>query len=44
MTIETNEVLLAKVKDAKVLLIKDAGSAAALLCKAAEAIEADEAC
>jgi predicted GNAT family acetyltransferase len=53
MTIETNEALLAKVKDAKVLLSKDADSAAALLSKAAEeakallskaaeAIEADE--
>ncbi len=36
MTIETNEALLAKVKDAKVLLSKDADSAAALLSKAAE--------
>lgn len=53
MTIETSESLLAKVKDAKVLLRKDADSAAALLSKAAEdakallskaaeAIEADE--
>ena len=36
MTIETNEALLAKAKDAKVLLSKDTGSAAALLSKAAE--------
>ena len=53
MTIETNEELLAKVKDAKVLLSKDADSAVvllskaadeakALLSKAAEAIETDE--
>lgn len=36
MTIETNETLLAKVKVAKVLLSKDAHSAATLLSKAAE--------